>query len=121
MFQRPITMLSDLQLHQINKAGEVFLSKRRPAEAIRMESDLNYRIQDQSIEIFELNESYRTPNQMEEMPIAKATFVKSKNHWRVFWMRADLKWHGYEPQPTVAEVADFFKLVDEDAFYCFFG
>ena len=44
-----------------------------------------------------------------------------KNIWKVFWQRADLKWHSYEPKPTVKQLTDFLKLVDEDEHHCFKG
>ena len=53
--------------------------------------------------------------------IAKATFVKTKQHWNVFWKRADLKWHTYEPKPKVKTVKEFVDLVDEDSHHCFWG
>ena len=37
------------------------------------------------------------------------------------WMRADLKWHRYEPCPTVPTIEDFIAAIDEDSYGCFFG
>lgn len=53
--------------------------------------------------------------------VAKATYVRSRDHWRVYWQRADLRWHRYDPAPEVATVQGFLDLVDEDAYACFFG
>jgi hypothetical protein len=39
----------------------------------------------------------------------------------VFWKRADNKWHAYEPQPTVLQLDEFLKLVDQDKYACFKG
>jgi hypothetical protein len=41
--------------------------------------------------------------------------------WRVFWKRADLKWHSYEPVPEVSAVEDFLAVVQKDEYACFFG
>ena len=56
-----------------------------------------------------------------EHPVAKATFVRSKNRWRIFWMRRDLKWHGYEPNLEVQSLKAFLNVVDRDEYCCFFG
>lgn len=61
------------------------------------------------------------PGEKQESPAAKATFVRSRRVWRVFWMRRDLKWHGYEPALEVDSIEEFCALVDEDAYACFFG
>jgi len=53
--------------------------------------------------------------------VAKATYVRSRGVWRVFWQRRDLKWHSYEPKPEVKSVDEFALLVSEDTHACFFG
>ncbi|MBS1783311.1 MAG: DUF3024 domain-containing protein [Bacteroidetes bacterium] len=39
----------------------------------------------------------------------------------MFWIRADLKWYSYSPKPTVNNINEFTKLVEEDKHHCFFG
>jgi hypothetical protein len=58
---------------------------------------------------------------MLEHPIAKATYNKSKRNWKVYWQRADLKWHSFEPSPEVESIEDFLALVQADQYACFFG
>lgn len=53
--------------------------------------------------------------------MAKTTFVKTENCWKIFWMRADLKWHGYEPDVKVKTLSKFLEVVIEDKYACFFG
>jgi hypothetical protein len=53
-------------------------------------------------------------------PVVKATYVKTENIWKVYWMRADLKWHGFQPAPEVDTVNAFLALVAEDKHACFF-
>nr|WP_143959733.1 DUF3024 domain-containing protein [Litoribacter populi] len=55
------------------------------------------------------------------MPVAKATFVKTHSHWKVYWMGGNLKWQSYSPNPIVESVEGFFDLVIQDDFACFFG
>ena len=59
--------------------------------------------------------------ELRETPIAKATFVKAHNHWKIFWMRGDLKWHPYTAELTVKSIASFFEVVMKDDYCCFFG
>lgn len=100
---------------------ENFMTKRRPPENIRSKFDLSYKIEDQSIIIFEIRPRWDNPEEIMEFPVAKTTFVKAKNHWKVFWQKADLKWHGYEPKLVVKSIQEFVKLVDEDKHHCFWG
>lgn len=113
--------LDSLKYLEIIEAMEQFLERRRPPEHIRKELDFGYKIENQSIEIFEIRPSWREPNTLKESSVAKTTFVSSKNCWKVFWMRSDLKWHGYSPQLEVKTLAKFLKLVEEDKHGCFWG
>jgi hypothetical protein len=114
--------LSELETARVKKALDAFLRERRPPPDIRPQLDLAFRISGQSVEIFEVRPAWRgKPGETMEHPVAKATFVRSRRVWRVFWMRRDLKWHGYEPTPEVKSVEDFCALVSKDPHACFFG
>ena len=66
--------------------------------------------------------AWRGPaNEEHESPVAKATYVRSRCVWQVFWQRRDLKWHSYDPTPEVKSVEEFVSLVGEDAHACFLG
>jgi hypothetical protein len=113
--------LSEFEIKRCEKALQAFLEETRPPAHIRAELDLSYRINGQSVEIFEIRPSFRDPEQSMETPVAKATYVKSKSHWKVYWMRQDLKWHPYPPAPRVSRFGEFLNLVKADSNACFFG
>ena len=69
----------------------------------------------------EIRPSWNDPNKIMAIGYAKATFVHDKNVWKIFWKRADNKWHSYKPSPTVDRLEDFLKIVDEDKNHCFKG
>lgn len=113
--------LDPLQTLDVIEAIENFLSRKRPPEEIRKKVDFGYKIEGQSVFIFEIRPQWNDPTIIHEHAIAKTTFVKSKNKWKVFWVRGDLKWHSYSPKPTVKSIAEFAKLVEEDKHHCFWG
>lgn len=115
------TMFDILQTAEIIEACENLLQLRRPSEKIRHQVDLNYRIEGQSVLIFEIRPRWDETEKLFESPIAKTRYVKSKKHWKVFWMRADLKWHLYKPKAEVKTISEFVKLVDQDNHGCFWG
>lgn len=102
-------------------AMEGFMAKRRPPPEIRPRLDLAFKIEGQSVTIYEVRPYWRDPTQTTESPVAKATFVRSVKRWRIFWQRADLKWHVYEPCAEVERIEDFLDLVHADERYCFWG
>ena len=113
--------VSEFELKKIEKTMEGYLDKTRPPVHIRNELDIAYRIINQSVEMFEIRPAFQRPNEKFEHAIAKATFVKRAKHWRIYWMRADLKWHRYEPSPEVRSLEAFLTIIEEDAYGCFYG
>ena len=106
---------------EIIEAMEGFLQRKRPPLHIRPQLDIDYTIENQSITIFEVRPKWRQPEVIEHLPVAKATYVKTAKHWKVFWMRASGNWEAYPPQRTVKSVIAFAKLVEEDKHHCFWG
>ena len=113
--------LTQLEKARCERDIAKFLERRRPPVNVRPQLDIGYRISGQSVEIFEVRPQWQNPTEKREHPVAKATFVRTRNHWRVFWMRRDLKWHGYEPNPYVHSLEAFLNVVDRDEYCCFFG
>ena len=109
------------QIEEIKTGMTHFLSRRRPPPEIRDKVDLQYRISRQSVEILEVRPRWDDPEEQTVQPIAKTTYVRTQNVWKIYWMRADLKWHGYTPQVEVNSFAEFTEIVEEDAYACFFG
>ena len=113
--------LSDLEKKRVERALSDFMKKRRPPPEIRKQVDFGYQISGQSVELFEIRPQWDNPEVMLHHPFAKATYVRPRNVWKVFWMMADLKWHAYPPVKEVGQIEQFFAIVDEDANCCFSG
>lgn len=112
---------SEFELRRLEKLVGQYVEKRRPPPHIRPELDIAYRISGQSVEVFEVRPVWKQPDEIGEHPVAKATYVKTQGIWKVYWMRADLKWHGYQPHPQVKHIEEFLALVDHDQYGCFWG
>lgn len=109
------------QSADIYRVVAAYIKEKRPPEEIREEVDLAYRIDDQSVIIFEVRADWKDRSRKIEEMVAKATFVKIKECWKIYWQRADLKWHRYEPKSEVKRIEDFIKIVEEDQYACFWG
>jgi hypothetical protein len=108
------------ELEILNKEMNDFIIKRRPPEKVRNQVDLAYKIEKQSIIIFEIRKMFQR-EEMVDIPIAKATYVIEGKKWKIYWQKADLKWHLYEPNNEVTNIKSFIQIVDEDEFGCFWG
>ncbi len=114
--------LTETESQAITEVLAAFLERKRPPLEIRHEVDLAYRIERQSVILFEVRPAWQGPaDAIIEIPIAKATYVRKHGHWRVYWQRADLKWHRYDPTPQTKTLNAFLSIVEQDQYACFFG
>ena len=113
--------LSEIETKRIEKKVDAYVQKRRPPPHIRPKLDIGYRVKGQSVEVFEIRPVWKNESEIMEYPVAKATFIKTRGVWKVYWMRADLNWHSYQPTPTVGGVEQFLALIEEDRYACFWG
>jgi len=113
--------LSEFEQKKIEKTVREYVEKHRPPAHIRDEVDLSFRVKGQSVEIFEIRPRWDNPSVKIEESVAKATYLKAKRNWKIFWQRADLKWYRYDPVPDVKTIEQFLYVVEKDQYSCFFG
>ena len=112
---------SEFEIKKIQKVIGRYVDENRPPAEIRDKVDLSFRIDRQSVVIFEIRPLWDNPEEKIEEPIAKATYVKSQKLWKIYWQRADSKWHRFDPDPEVASIDEFIDIVERDEFACFYG
>ena len=111
-----------LQTVELIEELENFVGRIRPdTEEMRKQLDFGYSIENQSVLLVTISPDWNNKEATRHYPFAKATFVKSQKIWNVFWLRGNLKWHTYDPQPTVKSLKEFLKIVEADEYHCFFG
>ena len=94
---------------------------KRPPPHLRKKLDIGYRIDGQSIEIFEIRPDWQGASVILEHSVEKTAYVYTQKAWKIFWQRADLKWHGYEPMASVKSIEEFFDAYVDDPHGCFSG
>jgi hypothetical protein len=113
--------LNEIEAKRVKKAVAAYVEKRRPPAHIRPKLDLGYRLTGQSVELFEIRPMFQKPSVKHEHSFAKATYVRTRDRWNIFWMRQDLKWHAYQPHPIAKSITEFLSVVEEDEYHCFYG
>jgi len=113
--------ISEFEIKRCERELDKFMAQKRPPAHRRDRLDFGYRIVNQNVELFEIRPQWRNPDEKMEVPFAKATYVKTQKHWKIFWQGQDQKWRTYTPAPTVQYLEEFLAIVNEDACACFFG
>jgi len=113
--------ISEFEIKRCEKQLDKFLEQHRPPIHIREQLDIGYKIQNQSVVLFEVRPNFRNPMEKLEIPIAKATYVKTKKQWKIYWHKSDFKWHEYKPVATVVDLEHFLDVVALNEYGCFFN
>ena len=100
---------------------KLFWSRRRPPLHLREKIREGQRLNGLHIELFFARPSFFRPGEIIEEDIARIQWVRARKIWKIYWKRADLKWHRYDPHPEAANLAEALRIIDEDACCCFFG
>lgn len=113
--------ISEFEIKRIEVLVGNFIEQRRPAANLRDKLDFSFRISDQSFEIFEIRPRRNDSSQKIEGSCAKATYVKSTKLWKLYWKRADMKWHCYQPFPDSNSLEEILEVIGQDTHGCFWG
>ena len=113
--------LYEIEVEHIENAMDDFLGRIRPPANVRSQLDFTYRLEGQSIKIFEVRPQWMNPEKKTEISFAKVTFVKNQGIWEAYWRRDDGKWHRYDPNAKVKTLKDILSIIENDEYGCFFG
>ena len=112
-------VFNDTEVAQIKQCMNYFMEKRRPPKHIRNEHDLQYRIEDDSVIIFDVRQLAWSAGIAEEM-LAKITINRVSNSWSLFWSTENNEWRHYDAK-MIGSFAEAVKIVDDDVEHRFFG
>ncbi|MDE3235067.1 MAG: DUF3024 domain-containing protein [Bacteroidota bacterium] len=110
-----------LQTVEIIELMENYIERIRPAIEIRDKIDIGYRIEGQSVFLFERRPSWNDPTEIMDSDYAKTTYDKKNKVWKIYWMRANGQWNTYQPCKTVIQLKEFINEVELDKYHCFKG
>ena len=113
--------LTPHQLEQISLMMNEFVAAHRPPPEVRSQLDLGWRSEGQSVVLYDLRPIYTREHEVAHYDFAKATWVQAQKHWKIFWLRANGNWNGYEPLLTAGNLKRFLLEVEKDPYGCFKG
>ncbi|MGO1069774.1 DUF3024 domain-containing protein [Lysobacter sp. CA199] len=113
-------MLNDIERRRAENAITKLL-KPRDSPHVKSGGEVLYRIGGQIIEVYSARPAYDDPDEIIEIPIAKFRYVRTREVWQLFWLRASGKWQGYGALPEAESLPELVDEVWRDPFCCFWG
>lgn len=111
---------SELDLKRIEQTVGVFCGKRSPVH-LKDKLCLTYTVKNHEVVIIERRPRWDNQTEWTELPVAKLKFIRTAAKWRLYWMRADMKWHEYPGLSSSNRLSDLVQEIDTDPLACFFG
>ena len=111
---------TEIERDQIDRLVGGFCRRHSP-ERIRNELRIEYRISRHDVLIFEARPERDDASRWLQLGVAKLKFNRPASEWRLFWLRATLKWEAYEPLPSNRSLSVLVHEIDRDPHGCFFG
>ena len=113
--------LTPQQFEKVNVMMENFIAENRPPLEIRNQLDIGWKLDKQSVLLFDIRPDWNDETIIRQHPFAKATWVQTRKEWQIFWLRSTLKWQSYAPLQTVVNLKRFLLEVEQDPYGCFKG
>ena len=107
--------------HILEQEIKRFIDSIRPPIDLRDKLDIGFSFKNNNLEIYEIRPKWDAPKIKINSPVAKTQFIKSRNIWKIFWIRANGKWESYSPKPEVVNLSEFFQILQKDQHGCFWG
>ncbi len=111
---------AEIEIHKINNFVGTLCTLRAP-ESIRDKLRYKYTIENHDVILYEIRPRWDKSDEKTGRPCAKLTFVRSQNIWKLYWHRANGKWHAYGPLKSSRDLAELIAEIDTDPNGCFFG
>lgn len=112
--------ISEFETFKIEKTAKKFCSDRNvhyPPDQLY----IDYRLENQTLYLFEVRPRWNNPEQIIEIMVAKLNYVKKEAIWKLYWQRQNMKWQPYEPNGINKSLEPLLKEVWDDPQNCFWG
>jgi len=113
--------MGNLEINFVERQIMDLVEEMRPDETIRKELDIGYTFENNTLEIFEIRPMWNDKSKIMKLEFAKSRYIKSKDLWKIYWMRASGKWELYPSEPEVKSILEVFRVINEDELACFKG
>jgi hypothetical protein len=112
--------LTEMQKAQVHKVLTAYCAKRVPAAA-RSEVRVGYRVDGNTVILYEERPAFRPPHDWKETAVAKFRYAGTQGEWRLYCQHRDLRWHAYQARPASSSFAKLLDEIDADPSGIFWG
>jgi hypothetical protein len=97
------------------------LCRRITVDELRDQLEFVMEADTHAVTIQEVRPAFQDPSKRTKHGVARFRYFRSRDEWRLYWMRQDLKRHVYEPAEEIYWLDELVAIVEADDYCCFFG
>lgn len=112
--------LSAIQVAEVSDLLSRYSDARVPP-GVREEIRLGFRINGNSVTLFETRPRFQRPEEWAESPVARFRYNKSQSEWALFWRDRNQRWHRYDLKRPSKRLQTLLNEVDRDPTGIFWG
>ena len=113
--------LTDDELALVDVTVGTRVARRQPPEHLRDQLRLEVEIDGHRVRIWEIRPLWTDPTQTVMSGVARFTYTRSRDEWKLYWKRRDGKWHPWNPEENTGPLKKLVRIVDEDRHGAFWG
>ena len=111
--------ISEFEIFKVEKVAKTFCDNKNrgfPPDKLY----IDYKLDGQSLYIFEVRLTWNDPNSKMEIMVAKLRFIKKEKLWKLYWQRQNMKWYLYE-NDSDGDLRALLTVINQDEYGCFWG
>lgn len=111
--------ISEFEIFKVEKSAKNFCTERNksyPPDQLY----IDYRLEDQTLYLFEVRPKWDEPKVKIEIMVAKITYIKKDKIWKLYWQRQNMKWQLLE-NGSSKDLEMLLTEVWNDSLGCFWG
>jgi hypothetical protein len=115
-----LVAISEFELFKTKASAKKFCTDKNqnlPPE----QTYIDYKMVKQTLYFMEVHPKWDDPTTKTELLVAKFTYIKKDKHWKLYWLRQNMKWQQYEPKGINQHLAPLINIVNEDLQGFFWG
>ena len=112
--------LSELQHAHIDRLFTVYC-RDDPRPEVRAQLRHGFRVDGNSVELFESRPAYVPPHDWRDSGVAKFRYVHGRGVWQLLCQHRDLRWHRYRRLPEAPSIDRLLAEVEADPTGIFWG
>lgn len=112
---------SEFERARIRVMVGALVDRRQPPPELRDQLRYELEIDGHRVRVWEVRPGWHDPTTTTRTGVAQFTYTRTRDEWKLYWMRADEKWHALDPPNNTGRLEALVRVVADDRYGAFWG